>query len=219
MKEYIVRRTPIPAPLTADNYEGPWATANVLEIDQFPWYAGGSKQRTWVRALYDPDALYLQFHAEDRHISSKVTELNGPVCTDSCVEFFASPEPDKRPHYFNFEANCCGVFHLGWGAGRPRRRLIGRDLANGIEVMTAFPGKTKEESPADEHWWLTVTLHFDILGEFIGRPIAAKPGSVWKGNFYRCGGVTDPQYATWNPVGTPGPDFHQPEFFGTLRFE
>ena len=38
-----------------------------------------------------------------------------------------------------------------------------------------------------------------------------------RGNFYKCGDKTaHPHFVSWNPVGTPSPDFHRPEFFGEL---
>ena len=39
-------------------------------------------------------------------------------------------------------------------------------------------------------------------------------------NFYKCGDdTTKPHYLSWNPVKTENPDFHRPEFFGTLNFK
>ncbi len=41
-----------------------------------------------------------------------------------------------------------------------------------------------------------------------------------RANFYCCGDLTPrPCYAAWSPVLTPAPDFHRPEFFGTLILE
>ena len=35
--------------------------------------------------------------------------------------------------------------------------------------------------------------------------------------FYKCGDKTaHPHFLSWNPVGTPAPDFHRPDFFGEL---
>jgi hypothetical protein len=39
------------------------------------------------------------------------------------------------------------------------------------------------------------------------------------GNFYKCADDTAfKHYLSWNPILTPNPDFHRPEFFGELRF-
>ena len=110
MREYRIERTPTPPPLSGDVEGTPWADAQVLQIDTYPWYKGGVKQPTAVRLLYDDDALYTQFHCRDRHISAERTELNSTVCLDSCVELFATVDPKAGPDYFNLEMNCCGVW-------------------------------------------------------------------------------------------------------------
>ena len=59
---------------------------------------------------------------------------------------------------------------------------------------------------------------FEFLREFTGRPVAPKAGTRWLANFFRCGGKTDCQFASWNNIVWKHPDFHRPEFFGELRF-
>jgi len=218
MRKYTVRRTTEAPPLAGDVADTPWRAAEIASIDNWPWYQGGQKQPTEVRLLFDAEAIYVQFQCIDKHIYSRVTELNGPVYEDSCVEFFAATDPDAAGGYFNFEANCCGVFHLGFGPGRDGRKLITPELASRIEIVSSEPGPTRDESPDDGSWWLAVKLPFDVLGEFTGTPAAGRAGDAWRANFYRCGGKTDGQYACWNPIAAARPDFHRPECFGRLRF-
>jgi hypothetical protein len=46
------------------------------------------------------------------------------------------------------------------------------------------------------------------------------PTVTWRANFYKCGDKTShPHWLTWNPVDKPRPDFHLPQYFGTLVFE
>lgn len=90
----------------------PWSRANVATVDPFPWDTGKARETASVRALYDEDALYLQFHVEDEWIVADTTRHNGPVYEDSAVECFATPDPADR-QYFNFEVNCVGTIHLG----------------------------------------------------------------------------------------------------------
>jgi len=99
VKQYVIGHSSAPVPLTGDPAAGPWASSEGAAIDEFPWYQGGERQGTTVRLLQDAEALYLQFLAADRHISSRVTELNGPVCTDSCVELFATIDPPAGAYY------------------------------------------------------------------------------------------------------------------------
>jgi alpha-galactosidase len=45
------------------------------------------------------------------------------------------------------------------------------------------------------------------------------PAASWRVNFYRVEGPSEPRfYSAWQPTGTPAPNFHVPEAFGTLIF-
>ena len=217
MSQYTIKRATGSVPLTGD-VAGPWAAANVLKIDNYPWYKAGQKQGTDVRLMYDDQNLYVQFRCEDKHIFSKETKHNGLVCLDSCVEFFATIDPASGPHYFNLEINCCGVIHMGYGEQRHGRILMDEKAAKGITIKTSEPGPTREESPSDNGWWVAVKVPLALIGEFAGKKVQPKPGTPWKANFYRCGGKTDDQYAVWNPIPWKQPDYHRPEFFGELTF-
>lgn len=219
MSIYNVHKAAAAVPLSGQIAGTPWEKAQVARIADYPWYSTGARQDTTVRALYDARSLYLQFQCQDAHSFSQVRQLNGPVCQDSCVEFFASLDPGRGPDYVNFECNCCGVMHVGFGPQRPGRRLIDESLAHHIHVASSIDSPTKAESPSDKAWWLTVEIPFTVLGELAGRAISPSVGTRWRGNFYRCGGKTEPQFASWNHVGTPGPDFHRPEYFGVIMFE
>lgn len=219
MKRCSISRATGPVPLTGDVEGTPWATADSVEVDAFPWDVAASKQSTVVRPLYDDDALYLQYHASDRHSAAETTELNGPVWEDSCVELFATLEPERRPHYVNVEVNCVGTFRLGFGPDRDDRDLIDAELAETVRVETSVDGPTKEPSPDDDEWWVAVALPFETLAAFAGVPVSPGEGTTWRGNFHRLGGPTDQQFAAWNPVDAPEPDFHRPSSFGRLVFE
>ena len=216
-RTYTIRRAPHPVRLACDNHG--WEHAECLRIDQFPWYKAGQKQGTQTALLYDDQALHVLFVCEDRHIWSVETRPNGNVYKDSCVEFFAIPDPQANRGYFNFEANCCSCVHLGWGPERAGRTLAGPEIHKQITVATSIPTPTKDEWPQDDSWWLAARLPFAAIGQFGGLQVAPKSGDSWRANFYRCGGKTDDQFACWNPIDWPKPDFHRPEFFGELRFE
>ena len=218
IREYVIKPATQTVPLCGHVAGTPWQGADVLAIDNWPWYQGGDKQPTEARLLYDDAAIYVQFQCEDKHIYSEAAELNGDVYKDSCVELFASVEPEAGPDYFNFEANCCGVFHLGFGAARQGRKLVTAALAARVDVASSEAGPTRDESPDDARWWLAARLPFDLLSEFAGRSVSPKAGDYWMANFYRCGGKTDEQYACWNPIIASQPDFHRPECFGPLVF-
>ena len=206
-------------PLCGQVQDTSWSRAEAISIDNYPWYESGGKQATVARLLYDAGAVYVQFLCEDRHIFSQAETLNGPVWEDSCVEFFANPDPQDGPRYFNLEINCCGVMLMGYGQARDSRADITPALVGRIEIVTSVAGPTKDESPDDDGWWAAVALPFDVIGELAGRDIHPASGTVWRANFYRCGGRTDPQHACWSPIDVPQPNLHLPEFFGELLFD
>jgi len=147
--------------------------------------------------------------------------LNGPVCNDSCVELFATVDPAAAPDYVNIEINCCGTFLVGYGPARRPRSSITPAWAERVSVATSIDGPTKAESPDDDGWWAAATLPFEVISHLAGRPIRPAPASVWRANLYRCGGATDPQFATWCPIDSqrwPNPDYHRPEQFGRMTF-
>jgi hypothetical protein len=217
-RRYIIQRTYDPVPLCGKVAGTAWGAARTARISEYPWYRRGIKQSTAVRMLYDDENVYLQFRCRDKHISAQVIELNGEVCEDSCVEFFATIDPPVGPDYFNLEINCCGQKHMGFGRDRFTRKLITPELVARLRIETSVRGPTKEESPSDRSWWVAAAIPFDMLSEFTARPVRPSGGTVWLGNFYRCGGKTDRQFACWNPIVSPKPDFHRPECFGTLIF-
>ena len=218
MRRYTIAQAGRAVPLCGDTDASPWSDAGVAQIDNYPWYTGGEKQPTEFRLLYDAEAIYAQFICVDSHIYAKTAELNGPVCLDSCVEMFASPDPNARPDYFNLEINCCGTALVGFGPDRHERSAISPELAGQIEIVTSVLGATKDESPDDAGWWVAVKLPLDVIGQLAGHAVAPNSGSIWRGNLFRCGGKTDDQYACWNNIVTPQPDYHRPEQFGELLF-
>jgi cellulose/xylan binding protein with CBM9 domain len=218
VRKCIIRQSDRAVPLCGDVCDTPWETASAVRIDRYPWYRKGLTQSTTVRLLYSSQAMFVQFRCRDRHSFAEVTALNGPVCEDSCVEFFSTLDPDRAPDYFNLEVNCCGVLHVGFGAGRHGRCLIHPTDAAGIRVATSLPGTTKAESAADRSWWVALEIPFRVIEALSGQFVRPRPGRIWRGNFYRCGGRTDAQYACWNPVESPTPDYHRPECFGQLHF-
>lgn len=216
-RNYLVRKASQAPRLAAA--DPTWSAAETLSIDVFPWHEAGAQQGTRVGLLYDETSLYVLFICEDAHIYSVETRPNGPVCNDSCVELFAQPNPDEDDGYFNFEANCCGTMHLGFGGAREARRLAEPAVFNQLCVTTSIPTPTRAESPSDDGWWLAAAIPFASIGEFAGKQVRPAGGTLWRANFYRCGGQTDGQYACWNPIDWAKPDYHRPEFFGTLTFE
>lgn len=223
MNEYRIESTDETVPFRGNPTEGPWTKANSIRIDDHPWYGEAPAERNvpieaTAQLLYDEQALYIQYEVIDGHQQATTTELNGRVWTDSCVELFANPVPDRR-HYFNFEANCTGHFRLGFGPGREDRRLVPPELADAVRVETSVSGPRKEPEPGtDKRWWLAAALPFDALRAFTGLDFDHSSGAVWRGNLQCCREDSAPSYAVWSSIDGPSPDFHRPDQFGRLVF-
>jgi hypothetical protein len=107
---YEVKR--VSAPLTVDGKldEPAWAAAPVATL-QFLWESQtGAKQMTRARLLWDAQALYVGFDADDADITAQFQQRDDPTYRDDAVEIFINPNPRQEVVYYGFEMNaraCC----------------------------------------------------------------------------------------------------------------
>ena len=180
--------------------------AELAKVDNFPW--GGDYRPTTIARLGTDGASLFVFMETDEIDLRYETKGFGHVHTDSCMEFFVSDLPSAQ--YLNFEFNPLGAMYLSVGSSRHDREVLSienyKDL---FQVKTAVH---------DNGW----NLEFQIPISFFKRFFPAmefKPGNVMRGNFYKCGDKTArPHYGCWSPINLQKPDFHCPDFFGTLTF-
>lgn len=173
-----------------------------------------------AKLVYDEENIYGIFRVEDRYVRSTITEYNGNVSGDSCVEFFFSPDTENPEHYFNLEINAGGnplIFFITkpWEGVT---KLEAKDIQL-IEIAHSLPKVVDPEITEPTTWFIEFRIPLSMLEKFskVTRP---KHGVVWKANFYKTGSKTSsPNYLTWSFVDHPKPNFHLPEFFGTLKFE
>jgi hypothetical protein len=106
--------------------------------------------KTKAKLLYDEEYIYGIFKVEDRYVQCKVQEINGPVSTDSCVEFFFSPYEKHPLKYFNLEINCGGVPLLHY-VTVPRKEYLFLDAeqVERIEIAHSMPREVFPELVAD----------------------------------------------------------------------
>jgi hypothetical protein len=173
-----------------------------------------------ARLSWDDQCLHVIFRAEDRYVRAVVDRYQGPVCTDSCVELFFTPGTDARAGYFNIEMNCGGTVLFHHQIGRTaRRREVTEEDSRRLEPAHTLPARVEPEMPGPVTWLVSYRVPFEVLERYapVDRP---RPGAAWRANLYKCGDATSrPHWLAWSPVDVPAPDFHRPEFFGTLRFE
>ena len=92
------------------------------DIDVFPWGSSGAPESYAVLA-YDAEGIHVFMRSDETTIRAEQTEQNGPIYTDSCLEFYLMPD-SQDGRYFNFECNPRGVIFLSVGKERAGRTLI-----------------------------------------------------------------------------------------------
>ncbi len=198
MKEYIVGG--IASPLAAT--DPVWSDVPATELD-FCWQdCCPSPYTTVARLVHSPEGITVRLETTEWPLRATHTVCNGEICEDSCMEFFLTPNlTDKR--YINIEVNPLGVTHVGLGESRYDRTLLdisGEGLV--IETLITF----------ERGWSVTIHIPYTFLDRYFGAH-----DSKMRANFYKCGDLTVTEhYSVWNPIDLPKPDYHCPEFFGSL---
>jgi hypothetical protein len=222
MASYTIKRTAAP-PELAGNWDGPiWSRAEIGDISHYLPNSSDHHPRVQFRLLYDAAGVYLLFRVEDRFVRCVETEFNGPVCRDSCTEFFVAPVAGKG--YFNFEVNCggtmlCYYIEDATRVGEGFRKSTALTAEDDTQVLRyhSLPAVVDPEMPGPVTWFNEIHIPLALLERYVG-PLGDPAGQVWQANLYKCGDETShPHWGTWAP--TEGPSFHQPKYFAPLVLE
>ena len=216
VSSYTIYRVSSPISIDGRVNEPAWKKAPLLSPFHFNWWAGGEKEATEARMLWDDQDLYVSYVCHDRHISAHVTTRHGPVSSDDCVEIFISPNPEKVMNYYTFEINAIGTMlnrcKTAWWVGPPTWD------PDGVRYRTSLQGLSiKEESPADRSWIVELAIPFRNFSRDAAH-VSPHDGDVWRMNLYRTGGITNRQDSSWSPIPRGVHSFHHPESFGFVRF-
>ncbi len=198
MKTYVLKKTN--APLTVA--DPTWEKLPATELD-FRWEdCYPSPYTTVARLCHSEEGITVRLETTEWPLRAARTVCNEQICEDSCMEFFFTPNEEEAP-YLNIEINPFGVTHIGLGASRYDRRpvdITGEGLR--IETLIRF----------GEGWMASYFLPYTFIDKYFSARTA-----TWRANFYKCGDLTERKhFSVWNPVELPKPDYHRPEFFGTL---
>jgi hypothetical protein len=185
-----------------------------LLIDTLNWKGYTYKPEVELSVSYSDHEIFLKYYITEDYFKAEKTETNQMVCEDSCVEFFVSPEDDGI--YYNLEFNGIGTCLLGTGTGRENSIRADPEVISKIRRLTSVGEKPVNETEGEFKWTITIAIPFEV---FFHHKIKKLKGKTFRANFYKCGDMLKvPHYVTWNPVGTEKPDYHQPGYFGLLRF-
>lgn len=178
--------------------------------------------RVRAKIAYDTSAIYVAFFVNDRYVRAVAEAHQGAVYCDSCVEFFFTPSEVPTAGYFNLEMNCGGTMLLHFQR-EPRGEFVAlaaEDIAR-IDVLHNLPRFVQPEIEQPTDWSVAYRLPVDVVAKYFpGKVAQPRPGVTWRANLYKCADETShPHWLTWSRVGRPQPEFHRPEWFGTLVFE
>ncbi len=220
-KSYAVKKAAVPVTIDA-NWDKPiWKGVKPVELT---FYMGEKPEHiphVQAKMAYDDANIYVIFRVDDNYIKAVAQKNQDAVCRDSCVEFFFTPGGDVSQGYMNMETNCCGKILLFFQKSRGQDIIkVAADDLKLIEIAHSLPYETiTQEIQTPTVWTLEYRIPLSMIEKYMSVEKPAK-GVVWKGNFYKCADMTSkPHWLTWSFVGMPKPDFHRPEFFGTLVFE
>jgi hypothetical protein len=221
-KKYRVSKLKGALKINADWNKAQWKKIETIKIENYMGTIPPFKPTVEAKMMYDNDNVYVIFRVKDRFVKSVVQEYNGNVSGDSCVEFFFAPDSSLPLSYFNLEINAGGtplIFYIKHPyPSTPYVKLEASEIKE-IEIAHSLPSKVDPEITEPVTWTIEYRIPLSMLAKFsnVSRPA---PGVIWKANFYKTGSRTsNPNYITWNFVDNPRPNFHLPQFFGTLIFQ
>ena len=179
----------------------------------------------WEKAFpYKPDLkfrightgneIWLKYYVKEKNILAQETRVNGDVYKDSTVEFFISVD---GKNYYNFEFSCIGTPHVAHGPGRGKRTFVPVETVKEIEIESSLGTEPFAEKSGKFEWEMMIRIPLKC---FAFDKIETLNGLKATANFYKCGDETsDPHFVSWNPIKTENPDYHCPQFFGSVEFE
>ena len=182
---YEVKRAATPVNVDGKLDEAAWTNASAPATLQFFWEAQtGAKQNTRAKLLWDDQALYLGFDADDADITGELTERDAAVYRDDAMEIFINPNPKQEVIYYGFEMNVRGALYdyLNY----TERTFFKRYDATNVKIATTVRGTLNVRTDTDQGWSLEASIPWANFEELSRRPTA---GAIWKANINRWDGV------------------------------
>jgi hypothetical protein len=178
-------------------------------IDLVPWSSYPYKPEVSFSITYNDDHIFLKYYVEEKAIRASADHINGKVWEDTCVEFFISFDDTG---YYNLEFNCIGSALAGFGKNRYDRQLLPEEVISRISTQSII----RKTSNNLVHWELSLAIPLDV---FVNHSLSTIKGRQCRANFYKCGDLLpEPHFLSWSPINSDEPNFHLPQFFGTLYF-
>lgn len=181
------------------------------DIDKDPWNFGSLPETHAKLSFLEGEGFLVEMWCYETGMRAVNLEPDSPVYEDSCMECFLNFYPEQRSQYLNFEVNANGAMLCQVGEGKAGRVFI-------REKGFAQPDTEVEIADGAEKpfWKVSYLIPLSLIGQVYGR-CDFVPGHRLAGNFYKCGDKTvGVHYGCWNAIEALKPNYHLPEFFGSL---
>lgn len=170
--------------------------------------------RAGFRMAHNGEELFISFTVQEECTMANITEDNGEVWTDSCVEFFITLDDSG---YYNFEFNCIGKALLGFRKKRSSGAHAKPKVMATIKRYSTLGTENFTEKHLDTPWELIVAIPATALFRHKLQSWNDIKANI---NLYKCGdSLSKPHYLSWNPIDTKKPDFHVPACFKAVTFQ
>ena len=188
---------------------------NRVFLSPHPWQderPNGINPVTCALATHSDDRFIVVMRSYETDLRREVFENWGPVWTDSCMEFFFSPCPEKTLEYYNMEISATGYLRFDYGINRYNRQRGNLDVSNyAVEVEVT-----------DTYWQLVFEVPYSVVREK-APTFEGTSGDIIHMNFYKCADdAPKPHWLMWNVFDKkviPNLDYHRPEGFGKATLE
>ncbi len=217
---YTVARVDRDLALTGKADDPLWARAEAVALTDADTGAP-ARFATTVRALYNARYLYVAFTCEDDYVWGTVTEHDGAIYAEECVETFLAPSGSFRAYYEINVSPRNTVFDSyqlsrSLPDGSFRKLQFLRDYTcEGLVTKVSITGELNTPGGA-KGWSVEYAIPFTAI---VGRDnIVPNPGDRWRANFARIDTPRPekPAFASWSPLGYH--DFHRSYRFGWMVF-
>ena len=188
-----------------------WSAMNLLDDTE-------DRYETRFKMLYSKKGIYVLGSCEDKLISTEYDKDQGDIWNGDVFEVFLQTDPSS-PLYFEYEINPLnaelailvpnneGDF-FGWS---PWHYEEERKIKRAVHIRDGIAKSGSKISG----WTAEMFFPFALFKGL--KNVPPKPGTTWRGNFYRMDYDSGKQIKwSWEPIETT---FHEYKKFGTIIFK
>ncbi len=165
---YLVKRSDSSHEINSEWNKKIWNKTSTIVLDNYMGDKPSHFPETRVKLRYDEDNIYVIFNVSDKYVKAVEKKTNGKVWLDSCVEFFFSPGPDIDRGYFNFEANCKGVFLFQYHTDNGQTNgFVSLKDCEKVRISHSLERSVEQEIAEHLEWQLEYSIPFSVLNEYM----------------------------------------------------